>query len=274
MSPEILKGYYSISTDIWSAGVVLYIMLCGYPPFYAESDAEVFKKVLIGNFSFRGHEWRQVSNRAKDLIRNMLIVNTDLRFTAAQVLEHPWLQSLNPSVPFPLSTSDAAVFTTSNLLRKVFLFCIASHTSDDNLQQAKEAFLSLDQDLTGSLSILTFQESLALQFNNENPDDLKKFVLAMDLNNNGKVEYTEFIAGALQNAMFSKQEKVIQAFGVFDKQGKGKIVPEDLQGLFEKPNKKNLPFYQEIFKQANCVNNAGISLEEFFAIVTANGVGS
>ncbi|OMJ77221.1 hypothetical protein SteCoe_23215 [Stentor coeruleus] len=274
MSPEILKGHYNISTDIWSAGVVLYIMLCGYPPFYAESDTEIFKKILIGNFSFRGHQWHQVSNRAKDLIRNMLIVNTDLRFTSSQILEHSWLQNLTPSIPFPLSTPEVVIFTKSNFLRRVFLFCIASHINEESYSQVRDAFLCLDQDFTGSLSITTLQERLELQFYNENPDYLKEFVFAMDLNNNGKIEYTEFIAGFLQNSMFFKQEKIIQIFNIFDKHGKGKILPEDLQRLFENPNKKNLDFYEEIFKEANCVNNAGISLEEFFSIIIANGVGS
>ena len=85
-----------MQSDIWSAGVILYVMLSGYPPFFANSDAEIFKKVLIGNFSFRGKEWKNISSSVKDLIRNMLIVNVDMRFNAQQVLEHPWLQIESP----------------------------------------------------------------------------------------------------------------------------------------------------------------------------------
>ena len=54
MSPEVLIGEYTMITDIWSAGVILFIMLCGEPPFYAESDPEIFNKIAIGNYSFRG----------------------------------------------------------------------------------------------------------------------------------------------------------------------------------------------------------------------------
>ncbi len=68
ISPEVLKGEYDETCDIWSAGVILYILLCGYPPFYGNTDSEIMQAVKKGKYDFDGSEWSGVSKEAKDLI--------------------------------------------------------------------------------------------------------------------------------------------------------------------------------------------------------------
>lgn len=75
MAPQVLQGKYDCRCDAWSLGVILYILLCGYPPFYGETDAEVLTKVKAGVFSFSGPEWKRVSEEAKDLIRQLIKIN-------------------------------------------------------------------------------------------------------------------------------------------------------------------------------------------------------
>jgi calcium-dependent protein kinase len=72
LSPEVLIGNYDISCDMWSAGCILYILLCGYPPFYGEDDQEILRAVVKGEFEFEGEEWMEVSDQAKDLIRRLI----------------------------------------------------------------------------------------------------------------------------------------------------------------------------------------------------------
>ena len=69
VAPEVLMGKYDAKCDIWSAGVILYILLCGYPPFYGENDEEILKQVVIGAFKMEGPEWDVVSDEAKDLLK-------------------------------------------------------------------------------------------------------------------------------------------------------------------------------------------------------------
>jgi calcium-dependent protein kinase len=87
----VLIGNYDISCDMWSAGCILYILLCGYPPFYGEDDQEILRAVVKGEFEFEGEEWLEVSDQAKDLIRR-LICKPERRLQAEEALQHEWIK--------------------------------------------------------------------------------------------------------------------------------------------------------------------------------------
>lgn len=92
MAPElILCGTSCKATDVFAAGVVLYILLCGYPPFQAKANRDVLEKTCKGSFKMVGKEWEAVSEDAKDLIRKMLIVDPSQRISTTDILQHPWL---------------------------------------------------------------------------------------------------------------------------------------------------------------------------------------
>lgn len=92
MSPElILAGHSSTATDVWAAGVVLYILLCGRPPFQSRSNREILEKSAKGEYSMDGKDWTEVSSEAKDLITKMLTVDPDARITCPDILSHPWI---------------------------------------------------------------------------------------------------------------------------------------------------------------------------------------
>lgn len=91
-SPEILKGRkYGTPVDMWSVGVVTYILLCGYEPFYADAETDMFRKILKCDYQFDSPWWDDVSQNAKDLIRRLLVADPKQRMTAAQALRHPWV---------------------------------------------------------------------------------------------------------------------------------------------------------------------------------------
>lgn len=92
VAPEILmQRGYGKQVDIWSLGVILFILLCGYPPFYNESDAVLFELIMKGCFKFDERYWSEVSKEAKHLISNMLVVDPVKRYDTYQILAHPWI---------------------------------------------------------------------------------------------------------------------------------------------------------------------------------------
>lgn len=99
--------YYDKSCDMWSIGVILYIMLCGYPPFYSEVPNQPItqrmrKKIMSGNFDFPQREWDKISDNAKDLIRHLLCVEASERIGVDNLLRHRWLVHINvPSHDLP-----------------------------------------------------------------------------------------------------------------------------------------------------------------------------
>jgi len=92
VAPEVLKNEgYDKSVDLWSVGVILYILLCGFPPFYEESTPALFEQIMKGHFDFPDPYWTNISASAKDLVRNLICVDVKKRYIAEQCLVHPWI---------------------------------------------------------------------------------------------------------------------------------------------------------------------------------------
>lgn len=91
VAPEVLSQKpYGKAVDIWSIGVIAYILLCGYPPFYDENDANLFAQIVKGDFEFDSPYWDDISDSAKDFISHLICVNPTKRYTCKQALGHPW----------------------------------------------------------------------------------------------------------------------------------------------------------------------------------------
>ncbi|KAK3908950.1 Calcium/calmodulin-dependent protein kinase type 1 [Frankliniella fusca] len=92
VAPEVLaQKPYGKAVDVWSIGVISYILLCGYPPFYDENDANLFAQILKGDFEFDAPYWDEISDSAKDFIRQLMCVDVEKRYTCRQALQHPWI---------------------------------------------------------------------------------------------------------------------------------------------------------------------------------------
>lgn len=92
VAPEILRGDpYRNEVDIWSLGVICYVLLAGYPPFYDDDQRNLFKKIKEANYHFHADYWSAISTDVQDLIRKMLTLDQKLRWTAKQLLSHPWI---------------------------------------------------------------------------------------------------------------------------------------------------------------------------------------
>jgi calcium-dependent protein kinase len=96
IAPEVLKRNYDEKCDVWSCGVIMYILLCGYPPFNGPNDKIIFQKVLEGKFSFAEEDWSNISKNAKELIKSMLTYDSAKRISSEQCLKHEWFTDKLP----------------------------------------------------------------------------------------------------------------------------------------------------------------------------------
>ncbi|KAG6474151.1 hypothetical protein ZIOFF_068075 [Zingiber officinale] len=135
VAPEVLKRNYGPEIDIWSAGVILYILLCGVPPFWAETEQGVAQAILRGVIDFKWEPWPSISDSAKNLVQLMLEPDPKLQLTAKQVLEHHWLQNAKKASNVPLGD-----------------VVIADHLSTEEVEDIKEMFKMMDVDNDGIVS--------------------------------------------------------------------------------------------------------------------------
>ncbi|KAH7575198.1 hypothetical protein JRO89_XS02G0061400 [Xanthoceras sorbifolium] len=155
VAPEVLHRAYGIEADVWSIGVIAYILLCGSRPFWAQTESGIFRAVLKADPSFDEGPWPSLSTEAKDFVKRLLNKDSRKRMTAAQALSHPWIRNFN-RVKVPL---DILVFKLmkaymrSSSLRKAALKALSKTLTLDELFYLKEQFAQLEPDKNGSISL-------------------------------------------------------------------------------------------------------------------------
>ena len=128
VAPEVINRNYSAEADIWSAGVILYILLCGLPPFWASTDNGIFDKVLLGKYDLEGDPWHKISAGAKDVVRNILVKKPSQRATIDDILNHPWVRENGDAPDGPLDNvvmTRMKKFSAMNKFKKMGLLAMA-----------------------------------------------------------------------------------------------------------------------------------------------------
>ena len=270
VAPVILKGEYTEKCDVWSAGVILYIFLSGDPPFNGASDSVIYGKIAQMKFTFPEKKWSKISNDAKDLIKHMIAPEKE-RYTARQVLDHPWFKNASNE---PLSTLNfnAAFFIDylkGSQLKKMSLLFIASRLNDNEIENLKKVFMAFDKGKDGQITYEELKQGLIqLQSNNMNENDIKKLFDKIDVDKNGKIDYTEFLAATIQKANYLKKEKLFEAFCAFDKDNSGYITKDEIL----KALKLDKTQEKEIEKYIQAVDKNGdgkIDYKEFLELMGA-----
>ncbi|XP_065032492.1 calcium-dependent protein kinase 14-like, partial [Musa acuminata AAA Group] len=238
IAPEVLKRKYGPEADIWSIGVMLYILLCGVPPFWAESERGIFNAILRGEIDFVSDPWPNISSGAKDLVKKMLNSDPNQRLTAFDVLNHPWIKEDGEAPDTPLDNTvlnRLKQFQAMNQFKKAALKVIAGCLSEEEIKGLKEMFKNMDSDNSGTITLEELEQGLAKQGTKLSEHEVKQLMEAADADGNGTIDYEEFITATVHMNRMDREEHLYTAFQFFDKDNSGYITKEELeQALKEK----------------------------------------
>eukprot|EP00746_Dinoflagellata_sp_MGD_P158868 gnl/MRDRNA2_/MRDRNA2_86576_c0_seq17.p1 gnl/MRDRNA2_/MRDRNA2_86576_c0~~gnl/MRDRNA2_/MRDRNA2_86576_c0_seq17.p1 ORF type:complete len:505 (+),score=116.36 gnl/MRDRNA2_/MRDRNA2_86576_c0_seq17:88-1602(+) len=274
VAPQVLAGKYDQSADLWSCGVIMYVLLCGYPPFYGETDADVLTKVRLGNFTFNAADWKNVSEDAKNLIRMLLKMNPRDRYTAEQSMNHVWIKNKAPkaqAVPLQASLVDNLKgFRSTNKLKKAALHVIAGQLDESAIKNLRSVFLQLDDNGDGLLSVQEMRDGLTKAGLKEIPPDLQQIMEQVDSDGSGVIDYTEFLAATLDKKAYLQEDVCWSAFRVFDRNGDGKISMAELEQCLAGGDVEaamGASAVKELMKEVDTNGDGEIDFQEFMQMM-------
>ncbi|KAI3922175.1 hypothetical protein MKX01_005864 [Papaver californicum] len=235
VAPEVLHRSYSTEADVWSIGVIAYILLCGSRPFWARTESGIFRAVLKADPSFDELPWPSLSFEAKDFVKLLLNKDPRKRMTAAQALSHPWIRNYN-DIKVPL---DILIFRLmkaymrSSSLRKAALRALSKTLTVDELFYLKEQFALLEPNKIGAITLENIRTALT-----KNATDAMKesrvhdFLASLNGLQYRKMDFEEFCAAALSvhqlEALDRWEQHARCAYELFEKDGNRAIIIEEL----------------------------------------------
>ncbi|KAF8011158.1 hypothetical protein BT93_J1701 [Corymbia citriodora subsp. variegata] len=239
VAPEVLKRRSGPESDVWSIGVITYILLCGRRPFWDKTEDGIFKEVLKSKPDFRRKPWPSISNSAKDFVKKLLVKDPRARLTAAQALSHPWVREGGSASEIPIDISvlhNMRQFVKYNRFKQFALRALAGTLDEEELADLKDQFDAIDVDKNGSISLEEMRQALAKDL----PWKLKEtrvleILQAIDSNTDGLVDFHEFVAATIHVHQLEEHDsekwllRSQTAFEKFDLDGDGYITPEELR---------------------------------------------
>lgn len=270
IAPEVFNENYGKEIDVWSAGVILYILLSGSPPFWAENEKDIFGEILVGNLDLQNPPWPSISPSAKDLIRKMLTRDPKERITITDALEHPWLRENGVASDKPM---DNAVlwrmnqFRASNKLKKLSQKVIAQNLTEEEIKGLRQMFSNMDTDNSGRITFEEFKSGLSRLGSKLSEPEVRQLMDAADVDKSGTIDYTEFITATINRHRFEKEEDLIKAFQYFDKDNNGIITRDELRQAMAQYGLGDDATIDEIIEDVDTNKDGNINYEEFVAMM-------
>lgn len=263
IAPEVLTRHYDRECDLWSIGVVTYVLLCGYPPFYGDTDAEIFASVKRGEFDFPSPDWDDISSSAKQFIRRLLQTDASKRPTAREALEHPWLNEAHKSSATINNIKGSLErFIGMNKLKRSALQVIAEQLTEAELRSLRQTFNEMDLNGDGKLTFSELERALEKQGFAGIKDEIKNLIRGLEIDANNTIEYSEFLAATMDMNYAIREENIMRAFQHFDSNGSGSItIPELISVMGSEEHAR------EVVGELDLNGDGVISYDEFKAMM-------
>ncbi|XP_047972644.1 calcium-dependent protein kinase 28-like [Salvia hispanica] len=239
VAPEVLKRKSGPESDVWSIGVITYILLCGRRPFWDKTEDGIFKEVLRNKPDFRRKPWPGISNAAKDFVKKLLVKNPQARLTAAQALSHPWVREGGEASEIPLDISvlsNMRKFVKYSRFKQFALRALASTLDEEEISDLRDQFDAIDVDKNGVISLEEMRQAMEKDLPWRMKDSrVLEILQAIDSNTDGLVDFSEFVAATLHVHQLEEHDtekwhhRSQAAFEKFDVDKDGYITPDELK---------------------------------------------
>ena len=270
-SPEVLRNYYSKECDIWSCGIIMYVLLSGHFPFFGKTEDEITKKILSGKFVFNKKYFSNVSDKAKDLISKCLIYNKNKRITAEEALKHEFFaDDINPNNIFEDVIDSKHVLNSlknysnhSKIYQTVLAFLSHNYADKEEINRLKKIFYKIDLNLDGKLTkdelFVAFKEA-GMEMKNS---QLNKVIESIDFDGNGSIEYEEFIRVTLPKERLFTEKNLKIAFDMFDLNKSGTISFNEFKEILGIKKIRDQKVYKELLEEIPIKENEEMTFEQF-----------
>lgn len=270
LAPEVIKGSYGPQCDIWSLGVITFLMLSGTLPFKSQTVKGTFEATLFTEPSFTDSLWDSVSPEAISFVKKCLEKNPIKRITAYRALDDPWFKSKLITEPNDEHSQQVLIrlkkFGHKETLKKMIIKCVLNNfITQEEMSILRMTFQEFDKDRTGYITL----EELDLAFKNANlqinEKELKRILEYCDDSNNNKLNYTEYLVGTADPDIYTNEKTLNNAFKYFDADSSGFICEDDIKNVLMRSGEKcDIDILQSIKEVSN--GKSQLSLSDFVAI--------
>lgn len=257
MAPEVIRGKYTEKCDMWSLGVIVFMMLAGKAPFGGPrvSDEQTIANIKSCTYDMSSSPWPKISSTAKQFVGSLLNANWEARASAELSLKHDWIANRKTFGKCELDVKvveDMQKFSSASQCRKVCLNAMAWSLTAADRKKMQEKFEEIDVDKNGTVSMAELKQIMKeLGATIEGMEDLFK---SMDANGDDSISYNEFLTAMAHTRVHMHADLIRDTFRRFDADNSGYISVDELQELMGS-------------------SNDGMVLSEFFADVDTSGDG-
>ena len=270
MAPEMIDGNSCLQSDIWSVGIIVYLMLTGKYAFDAKEGENLYEKIKNNEIDMEPLEESECSEEAKDFIVKCLKKNYTERMTTAECLEHPWITKFCIKKNSNLLNDDTIDtlldFANKNALQKEIYYFIAKISSENDINKLKQFFNQIDADNSGTLTIEEIHKAFKQIDIDITEEELKQIWDGLDFHKDGLVNYSEFLAAMVSSYNFQKEEKLWSVFNLFKEGNKNKnYITYD--SLYNASKALNLNINEDEIKKCFEKYNEEIDFETFKKLI-------
>mmetsp|Transcript_50417 Transcript_50417/g.117679 ORF Transcript_50417/g.117679 Transcript_50417/m.117679 type:complete len:568 (-) Transcript_50417:94-1797(-) len=264
VAPEVLRKNYTNKCDLWSVGVIAFILLSGYMPFSGSENNQTMN-ILAGKYILKPERWNSVSKDGLGFVQALLSVEASKRLSASDALQHVWIQKREEKQKVDIDEGiidSLRQYGQASRFRRACMEMMAWSLTNEERSMVRKQFLAMDKNKEGTITLGELRQVMIDQFDISD-EETKRVFEAMDSNNDSTIHYSDFLAAMLSTRIKLHGDLLLKTFKRFDKDSSGYITVENLREVlgesFEGED------VAKLLEEADMLKDGRISYREFVA---------